>query len=111
MYIIIHNFFTIWIFILVILHNISSKYFSLPYLSFVILFNGLYFSYINPCKYYIQYYDDNNEKSIIVIEGIKKYMVDIILHIMPFIFIYLNYGIEPFFNNLKIIPSLLLIFL
>lgn len=30
---------------------------------------------------------------------------------MPFIFIYLNYGIEPFFNNLKIIPSLLLIFL
>ena len=111
MYIIIHNFFTIWIFVLVIFHNISSKFFSLPYLSFVILFNGLYISYINPCKYYIQYYDDNNEKSIIVIEGIKKYMVDIIFHIMPFIFIYLNYGIEPFFNNLKIIPSLLLIFL
>lgn len=30
---------------------------------------------------------------------------------MPFIFIYLNYGIEPFFSNWKTIPSLLLIFI
>jgi hypothetical protein len=104
----IHKFLTGWIFILVIFHNISSKYFSLPYLSFMVLFISLYLSYINPAKYYIEY-TNNNENSIIVVDGYEKYLVDIIFHISPFIFIYYYYGFEPFFSNWKIIPSLILI--
>jgi hypothetical protein len=106
----IHKFITVWVFILVIFHNISSKYFSLSYLTFMVLLNGLYVSYINPSKYYIEYYH-NNEKSIIIIDGFKKYMIDIFFHIFPFIYICIIYGFEPFFTNWKIIPSLLLIFL
>jgi len=102
----IHKFFTIWIFVLVIFHNISSKFLSLPFLTFIVLFNGLYFSYVNPTKYYIDYYD-----STIIIDGYKKIIVDIVFHISPFIFIYLIYGLETFFINWKVIPSLLLIYL
>ena len=108
---IIHKYLTLWIFVLVIFHNTSSNFFSLPYLTFMILFNGLYLSYINPRKYYIEYYDDNNEKSIIIIDGIKKNIADIFFHIIPFIYIYNIYGFESFFTNWKIIPSLLLIFI
>ena len=106
----IHKFITVWVFILVIFHNITSKYFSLSYLTFMVLLNGLYVSYINPSKYYIEYYH-NNEKSIIIIDGINKNIVDIIFHIIPFIFIYLIYGFESFFTNWKIIPSLILLFI
>ncbi len=102
----IQNFLTIWIFILVLFHKISSKIFSLSFLSFIILLVGLYISYINPTKYYIEYYDKT-----IILEGQVKNILDIYLHIIPFFFIYYTYGIEPFFNNWKTIPSLLLIIL
>jgi hypothetical protein len=102
----IFRYFTIWILYLVIFHYISSKIFSLPFLTFIVLFNGLYLSYINPKKYYI----DFNDKTIII-DGYKKILLDIFCHICPFLFIYKIYGIETFFNNWKIIPSLLLILL
>jgi hypothetical protein len=100
----IYKFLTIWIFILVLFHTFTSKFFSLSFLSFIVLFKGLYLSYINPTKYLIIYKD-----SIIVIDGYKKIIVDLFLHILPFIFIYYNYGLEPVFNNWKLIPSLLLL--
>ena len=106
-----HKFLTIWIFILVIFHNITSKFLSLPYLTFTIILNGLYFSYINPTKYYIEYYNENNELSEYILDGVKKNIMDIILHISPFIFIISKYGIESFFTNWKIIPSLLIVIL
>jgi hypothetical protein len=102
----IHDFFTIWVCVLIIFHNFTQKIFSLSFLTFIVMFMGLYFSYVNPRKYYIEY----NDKEIII-DGYSKYAVDILLHILPFVFIYFNYGIEPFFNNWKIIPSLLLIIL
>jgi hypothetical protein len=42
------------------------------------------------------------------ITGYKKIMVDIIFHYCVFAFVFLTYGMEPFFNNWKIISSLLL---
>jgi hypothetical protein len=100
------KYFTIWILILVIFYKLSSKIFSLPFLTFIILFMGLYISYINPTKYFIEY-----KNKIYIIDGFEKNLLDIYLHIFPFLFIYLKFGIEPFFNNIKIIPSLLLIIL
>ena len=99
----IYKFFTIWVFVLILFHTFTSKFLSLPFLSFIVLFKGLYFSYINPTKYLII-----NENSTIVIDGYKKIIVDLIFHILPFIFICYNYGLEPVFNNWKLIPSLLL---
>ena len=101
-----YRYFTIWILFLVIFHSISSKLFSLPFLTFITLLNGLYLSYINPKKYYIDYKNET-----IIIDGYKKILFDIYFHICPFLFIYKTYGIETFFNNWKIIPSLLLIFI
>ena len=105
----VHKFLTSWIFVLVIFHNITSKILSLPYLTFSVLLNGLYFSYINPAKYYIEYYNENNELSEYILDGVKKNIMDIAIHISPFIFIYSIYGIESLFTNWKMIPSLLLV--
>ena len=107
----IHKFLTSWVFVLVIFHNITSKFLSLPYLTFAVILNGLYFSYINPTKYYIEYYNENNELSEYILEGVNKNIMDIVLHISPFIFIISKYGIEPLFSNWKMIPSLLIILL
>ena len=96
-------FLTTWILILVLFHKISSKIFSLSFLTFSVLLNSLYISYINPRKYYIG--------KTIIIEGYLKNLIDLFFHILPFVFICYYYGIEPFFNNWKIIPSLLLIIL
>lgn len=99
-----YKYFTIWVFILILFHYITSYIFSLPFLSFIVLINGLYLSYINPAKYYIEYKD-----TIIILDGYKKNIADICLHIIPFAFIYFTYGFENFFTNWKLIPSLLLI--
>jgi hypothetical protein len=98
-----HIFLTTWILILVLFHKISSKIFSLSFLTCMVLLVSSYISYINPRKYYLG--------KTIIIEGYLKNLIDIFFHILPFIFICYYYGIEPFFNNWKIIPSLLLIIL
>jgi len=100
----IYKFLTTWIFVLVLFHKITSKIFSLPFLTFLILFMSLYISYINSTKYFLEY-----KKKTFVIDGYIKNLIDFYFHICPFLFIYFNYKIEPFFNNWKIIPSLLLI--
>jgi len=99
-------FFTLWVFILVVFHKYTKKIFSLPFLTFIIMFMGFYISYINPRKYYIDY-----NGTQIIIDGYKKIILDFLFHIVPFFFIYFKYGIEPVFNNIKIIPSILLIIL
>jgi hypothetical protein len=99
-------FLTFWVFILVVFHNYSRKIFSLSFLTFIVMCMGLYISYINPGKYYINY---NGYK--IIIAGYTKLVIDIYFHIIPFFFIYFTYGIESFFDNWKIIPSILLIIL
>ena len=96
-------FLTTWILILVLFHKTSSKIFSLSFLTFMVLLISLYISYINPRQYYLG--------KTIIIKGYFKNLLDIYFHIFPFVFICYYYGIEPFFNNWKIIPSLLLIIL
>jgi hypothetical protein len=97
---------TLWVFILVVFHKFTRKIFSLSLLTFIVMFMGLYISYINPRKYYVNY-----NGNTIIIDGYTKNIIDIYFHIIPFFFIYFTYGIEPFFNNWKIIPSILLIIL
>ncbi len=98
---------TFWVFLLVVFHKISSKIFSLSFLTFMVMFIGLYISYINPRKFYLQY----DKYNTIIITGYTKFVIDIYFHISIFFFIYFNYGIEPFFNNWKTIPSILLVIL
>ena len=105
---------TLWIFILVIFHKFTNKIFSLPFLTFTIMVMGLYISYINPRKYYFYYNgndNDNENGNEIIIDGYIKNIIDIVFHISPFIYMVFIYGIEPFFINLKIIPSILLLIL
>lgn len=97
-------YFTFWVLLLVIFHKYTHKVFSLPYLIFIVLTSSIYIFYINPGKFYIRY----NNGELYELQGYKKIIVDIIFHYCVFAFIYLTYGMEPFFNNWKIISSLLL---
>lgn len=98
------RYFTFWILLLVIFHKITHKIFSLPFLTFTILITALYISYINPAKYYFPYNDITYE-----ITGYPKLIIDIIFHFATFLYIYRIYGYEPFFNNIKIVFSLILV--
>ena len=98
------SYFTFWVLLLVIFHKYTHKVFSLPYLIFIVLTLSIYIFYINPGKIYIRY--TNGERNELT--GYKKIVVDIIFHYCLFAFVFLTYGMEPFFNNWKIISSLLL---
>lgn len=100
----IFRFFTVWVFLLTVFHEITHNYLSLPFLTFVAMMKGLYFSYVNPKKYVIQL--DNNKKY--VIDGHQKLFVDLVLHIGVFCFAYYKYGIDPIWDE-KILASLVLI--
>ncbi len=98
-----YNFFTVWIFILVLFHQYTHKIFSLPFLTFIVMINGLYFSYINPGKFVL--HDGDIEYQIV---GLEKFIVDAFLHIGVFLFILQNYTLDSIFDA-KIFASILLI--
>lgn len=99
----IFDFFTVWVFILVLLHKFTHKIVSLPFLTFIVMFNGLYFSYISPGKFVLK--DCNTKYELNVYE---KLLVDMFCHIGIFMYIYVVYGIESIFNK-KILPTVLLL--
>lgn len=100
------NFLTIWVFILILFHKYINKYISLSFLSFIVMFMGLYFSYINPKKFVLYHY---NRKVEISNFYIKLFLIDIPLHILPFLFILYKYGLDNINDN-KILMALILIF-
>lgn len=99
----IFDFLTVWVFILVLFHKITNKIVSLPFLSFIVMFNGLYFSYINPGKFVLK--DCQRTYEIV---GYEKLLGDIFCHVGIFIFIYAIYGMESIFNE-KLLPTVLLL--
>lgn len=99
----IFRFFTIWVFLLTIFHEITHKFLSLPFLAFIVMMKGLYFSYINPKKYVIKI-DDKNKY---IIDGNQKLFVDLGLHIGVFCFVYYKYGIDSILSK-KVFASLVL---
>ena len=98
-----YKFFTIWVFILTILHQYTHKIFSMSFLTFIVMFNGLYLSYINPGKYVL-----HDGELTYYIDGYEKFLVDAFLHVGVFLFIFINYGLDKI-TDPKILPSLLLI--
>lgn len=101
----IFHFFTTWNFILIIFFKYSKNIFNLKLLSFVTLFVGLYFSFVNPKKFYIEL---NNKKYYFT--GIEKfYIIDLFFHILAFIVVYILYENIPKNINLDVNSLCLLI--
>lgn len=100
----IHYFFTTWVVILVIFHKYTHKYLDLLYLTFVTCLIGLYISYIHPQKYdFILNYKNYTIKSLD-----KFILVDLLFHIIAFLFIFAKYNHKfelniPFLNSICII--------
>jgi hypothetical protein len=84
----IFNFFTIWIFILTIFSDISSKYFNLTFLSSIVLIIGSLFSFIYPKYFIIVIFN----KKFIIDKTIKIIFADIILHGLVFLYNYNKFG-------------------
>lgn len=81
-------FFTFWVFILVVFHQYTFKYFDLLYLTFIVLLGGSYISFINPGKYILKLPDDTD----IEFSGIHRFIiVDLAIHLFMFLFIYYWY--------------------
>ena len=99
----IFRFFTVWVFLLTIFHEYTHKYLSLPFLTFIVMMKGLYFSYVNPKKYVI-YLDDKNKY---IIDGNEKLFLDLVMHIGVFCFAYYKYGIDSILSK-KVFSSILL---
>ncbi len=99
----IFEFLTVWVFILVLFHKITQKIVCLPFLTFIVMINGLYFSHINPCKFVLK--DCNKTYEL---TGYEKLLGDIFCHVGIFVFIYFIYGMESIFNE-KILPTALLL--
>lgn len=100
----IFNFFTTWVALLVLFHTYVNTYISLPFLSYIVMVVGLYFSYVNPRQFTI--YNDN--KKVVIKDPHKFLFVDLPFHLLMFFFIYKVYGLhnKP---DVKIIAALLLI--
>lgn len=81
-------FFTLWIFILVIFHQYTFKYFDLLYLTFIVLICGSYISFINPGKYILKLSDNTDIK----FSGFHRFIItDLAIHLFMFLFIYYWY--------------------
>ena len=80
------NFFTTWLGILTVFHEYVAVYISLPFLSFVVMTMGLYFSYINPGKFVIH--------NIELKDPHKVLLIDLVFHIGIFIFVIYTYGLH-----------------
>jgi hypothetical protein len=66
------------------------------------MFNGLYFSYINPGKFVLKDCENTYE-----LNKYEKLLVDIFCHVGIFIFTYAIYGMESIFNE-KLLPTVFL---
>jgi hypothetical protein len=100
------NFFTTWITILVFFHRYVHQYILLPFVTYIVMIVGLYFSYINPGHFIII----NDDQKIIVRDPYKFIFIDLPFHIFTFLFIYKLYGLHNKFD-MKIINVLLILIL
>jgi hypothetical protein len=102
-------FLTSWIFILVVFHQYTFKYFDLLYLTFIALICGSYISFINPGKYILKLPDDKN----IEFSGFHRFIIiDLAIHLFMFLFIcywYYNYYKSHININRYIHTALLII--
>jgi hypothetical protein len=100
----IHYFFTFWVIILVIFHKYTHRYFDLLYLTFITCVIGLYLSFIHPQEYNFILFDKNYSFKTLD----KFIIVDLIFHILVFVYIFNIYNHKfkisvPFLNSLLII--------
>lgn len=79
-------FFTTWNIILVIFHKYTYDKIDIQFSSFIVLFLGLYMSLVKPKKYTYHF----NDKTY-TITGLHKLLVDVPLHFMVFLFVYMKY--------------------
>jgi hypothetical protein len=89
--------------ILVLIAPYIYKYIDLLFLSLFVCVGGLYVSYLNPGIVVIEVQDNVYE-----INGVFKIIFDVILHVLPLLYILTRYG-EYYKSNPNIIPSLIII--
>ena len=102
----VHTFFTTWVFLLILFHKFTSKYFNLLYLAWVTCLVGLYLSYVNPRKYNFTLFDESYELN----RADKFILVDMFFHIGVLVFAITMYNSKHKIDN-KFIASLSLIIL
>ena len=74
------QFFTLWVFVLVCLAPITTKYINVLLLSTVVFLVGNYFSFVEP-----GFYTLDNDKTVC---GWKRFwFVDVLMHFLPWLFI------------------------
>lgn len=83
-------FLTILIIPLVTAHKIVHKHLDLMFLTFIVMFMGIYFAHVNP-KYFVLFSFNNNTDNFILHDTLAITLNDI-LHIVPFFFVYAIYG-------------------
>lgn len=95
------KYFTAWVFVLVVFHKWTFRFFNLMFLSLSVLVVSMYISYVDP-KYF-KYILIRNKVStegngtvtnvVYHIKGNTKIILDVIYHILPFIFVVWKYGL------------------
>lgn len=79
-------FFTNWVFVLIILYPWTKKWFNLFFLSLLVFIGGTYFFYVQPGNLIFIY---NYE--VVSIEKNKKNIIHIVFHLLPFLFVIVNF--------------------
>lgn len=80
------KFFTIWQLVFVIFSPLTSEFLNLPLLSTIVLLVGSYFSFIYPTYYVV-----GNK---IIRGNVRLFLVDIFLHLLPFMYVILSFPIN-----------------
>lgn len=85
----IFKFFTTWSLILTLAHAYTGRFLNIVYMSYLVAFMGLYFSFVNPKKFVV--YSDDGER--IVFNGLQKFIfIDVLFHISICIFAFHVFG-------------------
>lgn len=87
------KFFTAWTVILVLFHHYTHAHFHLLAITFVVAVVGTYLTHVNP-KYFVMHIDDSK----IVMTPPLSYYLNVLFHVVPFLFILFKYG--PYYYKL-----------
>jgi hypothetical protein len=81
------RYFSTWVLLLVVFHKYTHDFIDLYFISGIVFVLSMFVSYISPG--YLNYEQNGN---VYKIEGPLKVLIDVTIHILPFVFISLYYG-------------------
>lgn len=93
-------FLTTWTLLIVMFHSKIYKQIDLLFLTYIVMFIGLYLAHVNP-KQFILHSGNDEIRDFILRDNIYIIAADI-LHILPFMFVYIAYR-SYYAKNIKVV--------